>query len=138
MKQTPETLPDADALPGLAELRRDVRPERDLWPGIHARLKPRRAPLPLWTGGALAASLLLAVALPLRQVPMSVSAPAAALATPAYLPADYLHAQMKVVEGAEQELLRALQINPRSESLHRLLESSRAREHALRQQLQST
>ena len=45
----------------IKQLPREVQPDRDLWPGIEARLKARRATQPLWTY-SLAASLLLAVA----------------------------------------------------------------------------
>jgi hypothetical protein len=45
----------------LKQLPREVQPGRDLWPGIEARLKPRRAMQPLWSY-SLAASLLMAVA----------------------------------------------------------------------------
>ncbi|HEY4530784.1 MAG TPA: hypothetical protein VIG97_10755, partial [Luteimonas sp.] len=37
----PGALPDALS-PGLRRLRTDVPPDRDLWPGIAARLEPRR------------------------------------------------------------------------------------------------
>jgi hypothetical protein len=46
---------------GLKRLPREVQPGRDLWPGIEARLRPRRTVQPLWSY-SLAASLLLAVA----------------------------------------------------------------------------
>ena len=45
----------------LKQLPREVDPSRDLWPGIEARLKPRRAVRPLWAY-SLAASVLLVVA----------------------------------------------------------------------------
>ncbi len=45
----------------IKRLPREVQPDRDLWPGIDARLKPRRAVQPLWTY-SMAASLVLAVA----------------------------------------------------------------------------
>jgi hypothetical protein len=45
----------------IKRLPREVQPDRDLWPGIDARLKPRRAVRPLWSYG-MAASLLVAVA----------------------------------------------------------------------------
>jgi hypothetical protein len=44
----------------IKRLPREVQPDRDLWPGIEARLKARRAAYPFWTYG-MAASLLLAV-----------------------------------------------------------------------------
>ena len=46
---------------GLKRLPREVQPAHDLWPGIEARLKTRRAAQPLWAY-SLAASLLVAVA----------------------------------------------------------------------------
>ena len=45
----------------IKRLPREVQPDRDLWPGIDARLKPRRAVRPLWTF-SVAASLVVAVA----------------------------------------------------------------------------
>ena len=53
----------------LAELPRDISPERDLWPGIRSRIDPVRTPLALrlrrWTPFATAAGLALAVTGPL-------------------------------------------------------------------------
>jgi hypothetical protein len=45
----------------IKRLPREVQPDRDLWPGIDARLKSRRAVRPLWAY-SMAASLLVAVA----------------------------------------------------------------------------
>lgn len=123
-------------VPGLSRLRRDIAPARELWPGIQARLKPRRAArsgLPPWLGFALAASLLLMVALPLRfqsQVPragtVAEQVPSAAQQV------AYLSGQLKVIQGAEDELLFALQQKPQSPVLRRLLESTRQRQRDLR------
>jgi hypothetical protein len=56
MNQNQEKLDSA-----IKQLPDEVQPGRDLWPGIEARLKARRAARPLWSY-SLAASLLLAVA----------------------------------------------------------------------------
>lgn len=118
---------------GLARLTRQVDPPADLWPGIHARLRPRRARgFPAWAGLALAASLLAAVVLPLQQ--------AGSPGTPAGSPrvegpverVAYYTSQLKVVQGAETELLHALSLDPQSPSLQKLLESTRKRQRELR------
>lgn len=59
----------------LQALRRDIQPERDLWPGIAARLSPRvqaaRPPRRVWPL-AMAASMLLALGLARQEAPESV------------------------------------------------------------------
>ena len=59
----------------LQGLRRDIQPERDLWPGIAARLSPRvqatRPPRRVWPL-AMAASMLLALGLARQEAPESV------------------------------------------------------------------
>lgn len=132
---------EADEIPGLAALRRDIEPAQNLWPAIELRLAPRRrAARAPWVGFALAASLLLAFALPLRTgAPVTpVEAPQATQASsnPAFIAVS---AQLRVVQGAEVELLHALKLNPESPSLRRLLDSTRKRQHQLKRlMLQST
>lgn len=123
----------SEAVPGLERLWRERSPSQDLWPGIEARLKPRRRYAP-WAGLAIAASLMLMVVAPLRMQTGSVPG------SPAVSPVDaghspqptrYFAAQLKVVYGAEAELLRALKHQPDSPGLHRLLESTRQRQREL-------
>lgn len=119
-----------EPVPGLKNLRREQAPLNDLWPGIEARLKPRRRYAP-WAGLAIAASLLLAVILPLR-----MQTDSSELSSPAVSGNDsrhitYFAAQLKIVHGAEKELLHALKQRPHSPALHRLLESTRQRQREL-------
>ena len=127
-------------VPGLKSLRRAVMPQGDLWPGIQAQLKPRRAPRAYapWAGMALAASLLLMFVLPLR-VPSGPAlgsvAPQARAAQPVMTVAQqtrFVSSQLKLVQGAEAELLYALKQQPQSPALRRLLESTRQRQRDLR------
>lgn len=123
----------SEPIPGLERLWRERSPSQDLWPGIAARLKPRRRYAP-WAGLAIAASLTLAVIVPLRMqtepalVPSS-SAASAEAGQPQQ--ARYFAAQLKVVYGAEAELRAALKQQPHSAGLHRLLESTRQRQREL-------
>ena len=123
-------------VPGLKNLRREQAPLHDLWPGIEARLKPRRQHTPWapWAGLALAASLLLAVILPLRMQTDSsaLPSPAAAAFGNYSRHSTYFAAQLKIVHGAEKDLLHALKQQPHSPALHRLLESTRQRQRELR------
>lgn len=128
------TDPSLDArIPGLERLPRSIEPARDLWPGIHGRLRPRRRPgLPAWAGFAVAASLLALVVLPLRQGASPVAeSTLSRVATPSESVAYYT-GQLRVVQGAEAELLLALAVHPQSEALLRLLESTRQRQRELR------
>jgi hypothetical protein len=121
----------SEPIPGLERLRRERPPQNDLWPGIEARLKPRRNYAP-WVGLAIAASLMLTVVVPLRMQTGPVPGSAAASTDAGQSQqARYFAAQLKVVYGAEAELLRALKQQPDSAGLHRLLESTRQRQREL-------
>lgn len=77
---------EAELRLALRGLRRDIEPERDLWPSIAARLPPQRMtrrPAPVWPL-ALAASMLLALGLawqagPRDTRPVAIDAPRASL-----------------------------------------------------------
>lgn len=138
---------EAGPVPGLSRLRVDELPARELWPGIQARIQPQarrnRAP---WVSLALAASLMLMFALPLRmQMTPGEASPVQRLAqqTRPLASADenlvYASAQMRVVQGAEQELLAALRQKPESAALQKLLENTRNKQRNLRRlMMQST
>lgn len=120
---------------GLTGLVRQVEPTEDLWAGIQLRLRPRRrhAGLPIWAGMALAASLLAAIVLPLRQVqPLQLAPIGVAMVPGPEQRVAYFTGQLRVVRGAETELLAALKFNPQSPALRRLLESTRERQRELR------
>lgn len=121
-------------IPGLAQLTRRVEPPADLWPGIQVRLRPRHrsAGFPAWGGLALAASLLAAIVLPLREAGVPAAASGAGTVPSPAQQVAYFAAQFKEVRGAETELLEALKLDPQSPLLKRLLESTRERQRELR------
>lgn len=123
------TDPEDEALPELRSLRLDRAPQRDLWPGIEARIAPRRrtAWRP-WLGYAMAASVVGAITVGLLR-----EAPPPRVATLAERPAvagqvspqqqALLKANLAIVKDAENQLRHALEQDPESESLRRLLGS---------------
>lgn len=135
---------------GLRELRRDQAPSRDLWPGIAARLPPRRRGLPGWIGYAAAASVAAVVALGWLQQTPPVGEPVAierVAATPAphgknlnamlaYSPSEnraLVKANLKIVESAESQLRHALEQDPDSRLLRRQLARMQDQDQELRQ-----
>jgi hypothetical protein len=131
---------EAAPVPGLAQLRLERTPPRDLWPGIEARLQPRRARRP-WLPLALAASVVAGLAglltLQLRPDPVApVPAPIVAMAeAPMALTSDaraIVKANLRMVTDAERSLQSALEQDPHSTSLHSLLAATRAQRSELR------
>ncbi|MEQ1438705.1 hypothetical protein AAG565_05015 [Fontimonas sp. SYSU GA230001] len=143
---------DGEVLPQLHGLRRERFPERDLWPDIAARIgtRRRRSVRP-WAGFALAASVVAALSVGLwRNAPGPQAGPAAATAmsvssASAARPGRVhpqqqalLKANLRIVQHAERELERALEQDPESESLQRLLQTVRDQRGALKARLQQT
>ena len=130
---------DEDRIEGLSQLRRVRAPARDLWPGIAARLAPRRSRYG-WAQLALAASLVagLSAVLTLQMARTPDAGPAGAVVARAALPHDsraIVKANLAIVRQAEQQLRQALEQDPDSASLHALLASARDRQRALRAML---
>lgn len=127
-------------VPGLSRLRQDSAPARDLWPGIRPRLRPRRRYAP-WIGMALAASLVMGLALNVRQQGMNPDAAVDLALARAGVPhqrSDHralLKANLKIVDDAQNQLLHALKDQPDSRSLKRLLQSTHQQRRQLRQLL---
>jgi hypothetical protein len=120
---------------GLERLARTHAPQRDLWPGIQARLRPRRrAPYAL-VQFALAASLVAGVAalFTLSLGPLGTAPGALEVAS---LPLSHdsraiVQANLSIVRHAERELRRALEDNPDSPDLRALLASTENRQRTL-------
>lgn len=126
---------------GLERLPRRRLPERDLWPGIHARLQPRRRSRWALVEFALAASLVGGLAamftLGLRDAGIGPGAIEAA-AAPAVLGDDsraIVQANLSMVEQAERELRKAIRQDPESTTLRSLLRSAEQRQRTLRAML---
>jgi hypothetical protein len=141
---------DEGPVPGLSGLRLDREPERDLWPGIAARLPARR---PVWIARvsyAAAAVLVMGVSMhllfnvaPQRGGPVATPLAAATVAmAPARAPLHVqngnralVQANLKIVDDAEKQLEQALRHAPDSEPLKRLLDATREQRRGLRQLL---
>lgn len=128
---------DEDRLNLLERLPRRRSPERDLWPGIEARLAPRRRRrlgLPLALAASLIAGLAAVLVLSLGGEE-AVRVPAAlARAEPLPLGDDsraIVKANLSLLRHAERELQQALQQDPDSETLRSLLASAEHRQRAL-------
>ena len=95
---------DADLRWQLRQLPRELEPGRDLWPGIAAGIagRGRRAPRRGWFGLAMAASLLLAVGVWTRVVPVQRQAAPPDLT--AQLVGKEAHAMTKQYQAALREL----------------------------------
>ena len=143
------TTEDDGRVPQLDDVTMERLPERDLWPGIEARLTRRRQRS--WLPYALAASFVVAVTAGVwRQWPGPDTPPAgrpapattvaAAHATRQVQPQQQalLKANLGIVRDAERQLQHALEQDPQSESLQRLLQSVQDRRGALKTRLQST
>ena len=145
---------DADGaeapVPGLVSLKRDMAPQRDLWPGIGSR----RMRAPWFAAVGIAASLLLVLSASVgiqslrgsRPEPLHAPASLATLGTgrdvhdAALLPTtSKLHpetralvkANLKIVDGAENQLKRAIAADPESAYLKSLLESAHQQKEQL-------
>lgn len=140
MNQNPE---DGDRIAGLGQLARRQRPQRDLWPGIESRLRPRRSRYPL-AQFALAASLVAGLAgvfsLQLGRAPLPGAASGAGpapLTMTAVAPLRHdsraiVRANLAIVRQAEFQLRKALSQDPDSAALRELLASTENRGRGLR------
>ncbi|WP_028009293.1 hypothetical protein [Solimonas flava] len=121
-------------------------PQRDLWSGIEARIAPRRRlSANGWMGLAAAACVTAVIGLAL--LPPTPTPPAAAPATLAYGPATavdlqavpgsraLVKANLQLSRSSEQQIRKALQQDPDSESLRRLLTTTQSRSDELRRML---
>jgi hypothetical protein len=147
--------------PGLAGLKQDRAPGRDLWPGVESRIRARRARAlsrPLWFAVGLAASALLVLGATVqlgglggRPVPLHASFEQAAATAPGRAPAlqpavAHLHpetralvkANLKIVSGAEAQIEKALAADPDGEYLKSLLASARQQKQQLHGVLNGT
>lgn len=147
---------EAELRMALHALRRDIEPERDLWPGIAARLQLQRpaAPKPKVWPVAIAASMLLAMGLawqggmqrPARPIPVSPPAsgglPVEAEALTAHylaalreLDARSVHASwepgLEALDNSAAQILSALRQSPESTQLLERLRQIYARRIAL-------
>ena len=145
---------DTDRINALERLPRHRSPERDLWPGIEARLHPRRSRYAL-AQLALAASLVAGLAavftLSLRDIAVApgaletASAGATGIRSPALAQGASLplgddsraivEANISLVRQAERQLKQALEQDPESPTLRSLLASAEDRQRTLRAML---
>jgi hypothetical protein len=133
-----------DALRGLSLVR---EPEHDLWPGIAARIAPRRRrPLWPWLGALAASGLVAAVVLqtwtPSQPEPEPSTQALVAVVEPLperrrVMPQQQalLKANLAIVKDAESQLRHALEQDPDSAALQRLLDSMQQRRGDLGQRL---
>lgn len=135
-----------DPAPDLRTLRRDCLPARDLWPGIEPRLAPRRRRpdwRPMAGGFALAASVVAAITLRMVSLPEPVEERMSAVQWAALPPVvrvqdrALLKANLAIVDDARSQLESALQQQPDSAALRRLLVATQARERQLKASLQA-
>lgn len=129
--------PEAPA--ALRGYRLDCEPQRDLWPDIAARIAPpRRRAANGWFGLAAAACLALVVGLallPQAQPPL----PASGLHTDMSGNRALIKANLQMTRASQQQIRKALQQDPDSAALQRLLQTTQTRGDELRQLLaQST
>lgn len=127
---------DEDRLNLLERLPRRRSPQRDLWPGIEARLAPRRRRLglPLALAASLIAGLAAVLVLSLGGEEAGRVPAALARAEPLPLGDDsraIVKANLSLLRHAERELQQALQQDPDSETLRSLLASAEHRQRAL-------
>ena len=148
MSHEPQREQEPAPIAGLNELRRDQVPQRDLWPGIAARLPPRHRRLPGWIGYAAAASVAAVVGLGVWQSPTPETETGASVAaTPqadaeatrgtmmAWAPPEngaLVKANLKIVASAESQLRLALEQDPDSRLLQRQMARMQDQRQALR------
>lgn len=140
--------PDADEAlrAALRGLDFSEAPQRELWPGIEARIAPRRRlSANGWMGLAAAACVTAVIGLALLPPPAAV--PDAAPFASAYLPATaadlqavpgsraLVKANLQLSRSSEQQIRKALQQDPDSASLRRLLTTTQSRSDELRRML---
>jgi hypothetical protein len=137
---------------GLAALKQDRAPSRDLWPGIDSRIRARqirRQRTPWLAAVGLAASLVLVLGATvgineLRPKARPLAAPVgeslAAAGDPALLPASnrmhpetraLVKANLKIVNSAESDLKRAIAADPDDAYLRSLLASAQQQKEQL-------
>lgn len=124
-------------IPGLKSLPMERLPERDLWPGIAARIRLRRSrwPQPLFTAAACAL-LALSAMLSLRLAAPPKLEPQAAAQTGEHITdlranRALIKANLRLTRNAEGELRKALRQTPGDEALRGLLHSTRERSREL-------
>jgi len=135
---------------GLRDLRVDVEPGRDLWAGIEARIAPRparkRVSSNAWMSMAAAASVAVVIGLGvLRPMPPGEIAVPATQGTFSLAPAPNLEAapgsralvkaNLQMSRNSEAQIRKAMEQDPDSASLRRLLNSAEARSDELRRLL---
>lgn len=130
-----------DEIPGIGGLRFDRAPPRDLWPGIEQRIaRPRRRlAAPVWL--AMAASVLVVIGLfgwqapsPTPEAPTATASPVALAVADGRLPVTeraLIKANLQIADHAERDLLAAIDRQPDSPDLQRLLRSTRQRQQHL-------
>jgi len=121
---------DEAPIPGLERIAMRRMPERDLWPGIDARLQPRRRAA--WLPLALAASIAALSLLTLTRLGAPV--PVAGPEVPLPLTADaraIIKAEISMTRGAEARLRQALRHDPDSRALNTLLADVEQRQRTL-------
>lgn len=131
---------DTDRIEGLDRLPRAQAPARDLWPGVSARLTPRRRHRYRYAQLAVAASVVagfaavFALSLTHERVPGSGAAAPPARTTLALTDDSraIVEANLSIVEHAGRELRQALEQTPHSSRLRDLLARAENRERALR------
>ena len=122
-----------------------VEPQRDLWPGIEARIAPRRkVSANAWMSMAAAACVATVVGLtvlrPLPPAPAATQDVAMAEMTTPDLQAvpggrALVKANLQLAKQSEQQIRKALAQDPDSAALHRLLLTTQTRSDELRRML---
>lgn len=120
-------------------------PERDLWPGIEARLAPRRRWQPQrWMAAAACVMALLAGILGVERSGRLAAGDESASMITAAVSAQQVErggmrglvrAHLRMVEGSQREIRRALKAEPDADYLTRLLAASEQQRRALRRLL---
>lgn len=123
---------DMDRIEGLDRLARTRAPQRDLWPGISARLKARRRSRYGLVQFALAASLVAGLA---AVFTLSLQPGGPGLADEA-MPLSHdtraiVEANLSIVRQTERQIRQALEQDPDSATLRSLLASTENRQRAL-------
>jgi hypothetical protein len=139
---------DTDRINALERLPRRRSPERDLWPGIEARLAPRRRshyPLAQFAlAASLVAGLAMVMTLGLRDASLTPAFSTETLATAergapmraqTFDSEAIVQANLSLIEQAERELRQALLQDPESTTLRSLLQSAERRQLTLRAML---
>ena len=124
---------DSDRIEGLERLARARAPERDLWPGISARLKARRRSRYGLVQFALAASLVAGLA---AVFTLSLNPGAAPGLADEAMPLSHdtraiVEANLSIVKQTERQIRQALEEDPNSATLRSLLASTENRQRAL-------